>query len=230
MHGIVASVVFVVLFPLGSILMRILPGRLALWVHGIFQVLTLMVYIAAVGLGIYLARMVQIPFGGGDLVSFLLLLSMFVCAVRLKGERERLTNLDSSQQLTNETTRYHPIIGLVILVVLILQPFFGYIHHNKYKRLLRRQFWSYLHIFNGRIAITVGIINGGLGLNLANASAYHKRVYIIVAAVMWGLWMGIAIISEIVRARRTRRSRIERERPRRFVKPAVSPDGRRSDE
>ena len=67
-HGIVASVAFIGLFPLGSILMRIVPGRLALWVHAVFQTLTLGVYIAAVGLGIYLAKMVRIP-GGGDLVS-----------------------------------------------------------------------------------------------------------------------------------------------------------------
>lgn len=112
--------------------------------------------------------------------------------------------------------------------MLILQPVFGYIHHKRYKKLLRRQFWSYLHIFNGRIAITVGIINGGLGLNLANASAYRQRVYIIVAAVMWGLWMVVAIVSEIVRARRTRKSRTER--PSRFAKPAGTPDARRSEE
>ncbi|KAM7197224.1 hypothetical protein V8F33_005652, partial [Rhypophila sp. PSN 637] len=173
-HGIVASVAFIGLFPLGSILMRVLPGKLALWVHAIFQMVSLVVYIAAVGLGIYLVRTVRIPFGNGG-------------------------NL-----LTNEATRYHPIIGLVILVLLIIQPMLGYIHHKKYKRLMRRQVWSYLHIFNGRIAVTVGIINGGLGLNLANASDYRKRVYIIVAAVMWGLWMAVAIISEIIRARRTR--------------------------
>lgn len=77
-HGIVASVAFIGLFPLGSILMRILPGRLALWVHGIFQTITLVVYIAAVGLGIYLARMVQIPFGGGDLVSLFFFLFLFL--------------------------------------------------------------------------------------------------------------------------------------------------------
>jgi len=134
----------------------------------------------------------------------------------------------NTSQLTNESTRYHPIIGLVILAVLILQPVFGYIHHKRYKKLLRRQFWSYLHIFNGRIAITVGIINGGLGLNLANASDYRKRVYIIVAAVMWGLWMVVAVVSEILRARRTRASRTEK--PRGFVKPVGTPEARRSEE
>ena len=58
------AVAMVVLFPLGSILMRILPGRWAIWVHGLAQVASLTVYIAAVGLGIYLVQMVQIPNGG----------------------------------------------------------------------------------------------------------------------------------------------------------------------
>lgn len=54
--------------------MRILPGKLALWVHALVQVISLAVYIAAVGLGIYLVTIVQIPFGGGNLVSLFCLI------------------------------------------------------------------------------------------------------------------------------------------------------------
>jgi len=59
----------VVLFPVGSIFMRVIPGRFALWAHGLMQLIAYTVYIAAVGLGIYLVRTVRIP-RGGDLVSF----------------------------------------------------------------------------------------------------------------------------------------------------------------
>ncbi|KAK0643688.1 hypothetical protein B0T16DRAFT_290159, partial [Cercophora newfieldiana] len=163
----------VVLFPLGSIFMRVIPGRFAIWIHGIFQALALCVYIAGAGLGIYLVTYVTIPFGGGNL-------------------------------LQNESTNYHPIIGIVTLAILVPQPILGYVHHARFKAVRRRQVWSYLHIFNGRIGVTIGIINGGLGLNLAAASAYRKRVYIIVAAVMWSLWMLVAIWSELMRFRRNR--------------------------
>jgi len=169
-HGILASVAFVILFPLGSILMRVLPGRLALFAHAIFQILSFIVYIAAAGLGIYLVSIVQFPFNGGNLLS-------------------------------NEATSYHPIIGLVILAFLVPQPILGWIHHRRFKAVRRRQLWSYLHLFNGRILITIAIINGGLGLHIAGASDYRKRVYIIVAAVMWGLWMLVAVFSEIRRLR-----------------------------
>ncbi|KAK0620252.1 hypothetical protein B0T14DRAFT_392930, partial [Immersiella caudata] len=163
----------VLLFPLGSIFMRVVPGRFAIWVHGIFQMLALCVYIAGAGLGIYLVTYVTIPFGGGNL-------------------------------LTNESTNYHPIIGLITFAALLLQPILGVVHHSRFKRVQRRQVWSYLHLFNGRIGVTVGIINGGLGLNLAGASAYRKRVYIIVAAIMWSLWMLVAIWAEFMRMRRNR--------------------------
>ncbi|KAK0709341.1 hypothetical protein B0T26DRAFT_742828 [Lasiosphaeria miniovina] len=155
----------VVLFPVGSIFMRIIPGRLSLWIHALAQTVAFGVYVAAVGLGIYLVRMVQIPFAGGSL-------------------------------LTNPDTSYHPIIGIVVLAFLATQPILGIIHHAKFKKVQRRQMWSYLHIFNGRIFITLGIANGGLGLWMAGASEKLKTAYIAVAAVMWSLWMLSALFGE----------------------------------
>lgn len=72
-HGILAALAMVVLFPVGSILMRVVPGRFAIWVHVAFQVLAFGIYVAAAGLGISLVRMVRIP--GGGLVSYPLFLS-----------------------------------------------------------------------------------------------------------------------------------------------------------
>jgi sulfite exporter TauE/SafE len=88
----------------------------------------------------------------------------------------------------------------------VIQPVIGVIHHKVYKRLQRRQIWSYLHLANGRVGITLGIINGGLGLHLAGASDYRKRVYAIVAAIMWALWMGVAVWAELRRVRRSRQA------------------------
>lgn len=49
--------------------MRIIPGRFALWLHGITQVIAYILFIAAVGLGIWLVKEVRIPVAGGSLVS-----------------------------------------------------------------------------------------------------------------------------------------------------------------
>ncbi|KAK3323773.1 hypothetical protein B0T19DRAFT_213410 [Cercophora scortea] len=194
-HGIVASLAIVLLFPIGSILMRILPGRLALYTHALFQLIALAVFIAGAALGIYLTQIVQLPFGGGSL-------------------------------LTNSATSYHPIIGLVVLAFLLLQPLLGVVHHRVFKRVQTRQVWSYLHIFNGRVVITLGIVNGGLGFHLAGASADRVRVYIIVAAIVWSLWMLVAFWSEVRRARGGRLT--ERAMERRYAKTRHGRDGGRT--
>lgn len=68
-HGVLAALAMVVLFPAGSIFMRVIPGRFAIWIHGLAQLVAYVVYIAAVGLGLYLVREVQIPGGNGNLVG-----------------------------------------------------------------------------------------------------------------------------------------------------------------
>ncbi|KAK4170910.1 hypothetical protein QBC36DRAFT_341007 [Triangularia setosa] len=166
-HGILAAVSMAILFPSGSILMRIIPGRFAIWAHGISQSVALVVYIAAVGLGLHLVREVS-------------------------GAR----NNNGRDMFSDPNRSYHPIIGIVVLVCLLLQPLFGFIHHAKFKRLQMRQMWSYLHLFNGRIFITLGMANGGLGLWMARASRELKTAYVAVAAVMWVLWMLAAAYGE----------------------------------
>jgi hypothetical protein len=70
-HGILAALAFVVLFPVGSVLLRLVPGRVAVWVHVCVQMVAWGVYVAAAGLGVYLVRVVRVP--GDGLVSFFFL-------------------------------------------------------------------------------------------------------------------------------------------------------------
>lgn len=60
-HGIMASVVFLAAFPLGAVFVRTLPGRWALIMHAAAQVVALLLFIAAAGLGIWVLVNVQ-PF------------------------------------------------------------------------------------------------------------------------------------------------------------------------
>lgn len=110
----------------------------------------------------------------------------------------------------NLLSSYHPIIGIVVLALLFFQPILGYVHHIKFKKYSRRTVWSHAHLWLGRIAITAGMINGGLGLLLASdAPAFTgfapTRTYIIaygaVAGFMWLLWVIAAIIGERRRAK-----------------------------
>lgn len=51
---------FVAILPVGAMSMRVLPGRLALWIHALVQTCGYLVMIGCVALGIYLTRLVVI--------------------------------------------------------------------------------------------------------------------------------------------------------------------------
>jgi RP/EB family microtubule-associated protein len=87
----------------------------------------------------------------------------------------------------------HAILGIVVVAGLFLQPFFGALHHLTYRVVHKRNNWTYPHIWLGRILITLGIINGGLGLQLAYQETAKKAAYAIVAALMWLAWMGFSV-------------------------------------
>ncbi|KAF3039357.1 hypothetical protein E8E12_005828 [Didymella heteroderae] len=168
-HGVLASLAFVILFPLGSILIRLGSFRGAWLIHGLFQIFAYLVYTAAVGLGIWLAQQAPSQVGLLD--------------------------------------KYHPIIGLLLFALLFFQPVMGYIHHLRFKKLQRRTVWSYGHLWLGRIAITLGMINGGLGLLLAYdaplgfaPSTGQVIAYGIVAPLIWLLYVTAAIVGERRRA------------------------------
>jgi len=111
--------------------------------------------------------------------------------------------------MDNERTSYHPIIGIVVLLFMFAQPFLGYKHHKVFKQVGRRQIWSYLHLYNGRIMITLGIANGGLGLWMADQEQRFKTAYVIVASVMWAAWMLVAVWSEWRRTRAPKKTAVE---------------------
>ena len=95
---------------------------------------------------------------------------------------------------------YHPIIGIVVLIAIFFQPILGYLHHFLYKKYNHRTLWSYAHIWLGRIAITLGIINGGLGLKLADSMNMSSKsgmiAYGVIAAFMWLAWVAASFIGE----------------------------------
>jgi hypothetical protein len=150
-HGALASIAFVAILPIGAILVRLASFHGLLWTHASLQIFGYAVFIAAAGLGLFIAK------GGAHLHE------------------------------------PHAIIGMILLGTLFIMPFLGTIHHKMYQKVQKRTAWSYGHIFTGRAIIILGMINGGLGLQLAAA----QRSYLVVYGVFAGL-MGVAYIGTIV--------------------------------
>ncbi|KAF2449853.1 iron reductase domain protein [Karstenula rhodostoma CBS 690.94] len=168
-HGVLAALAFVIFFPTGAIAIRLASFTGVVWFHAAFQAFAYIVYIAAFGLGVYIA---------------------------------------SEQRMLSET---HPIIGIVVFVVLFFQPILGLLHHVMYKKHHARTVWSHLHLWLGRAAITLGIINGGLGLQLANNSPRAGFIaYGVIAGVVWLVWVAAIVLGEKRRARAAKDAHLAR--------------------
>jgi hypothetical protein len=83
-----------------------------------------------------------------------------------------------------------------LLILVLIQPILGHMHHVSFKRVGTRTWWSYGHLFAGRLLITLGIINGGLGFLLAGNSKMGQTVYAVVAALVYAVYIVSIIIGE----------------------------------
>lgn len=50
---------------------------------------------------------------------------------------------------------------------------------------------SYIHLYWGRIWMFLGLINGGLGLELASSKQKFIIAYAVVSVIFWGMYIGI---------------------------------------
>lgn len=103
------------------------------------------------------------------------------------------------------TAHAHPILGIIILLLILCQPLYGWLHHRAFKAHGRRSFLSWAHLGVGRAAIVFGMINGGLGLQLAGRpSQRYVMRYSIVCGVFAVLYIAAIVYGEL---------RLERVRP-----------------
>jgi hypothetical protein len=84
----------------------------------------------------------------------------------------------------------------------------GYIHHKAFKRTGGRTWSSYLHLFIGRIAIPLGIINAILGVKLARDSAWKVIAIAIIGGGLWLVYLFAIFIGERRRSRAVRAKRV----------------------
>jgi hypothetical protein len=95
----------------------------------------------------------------------------------------------------------HAIIGLIIICSCIIQPVTGLAHHLLYKSVGRPNKATYPHVWWGRAIITLGVINGGIGLQLARCTTETTIGYGTGAGFVWILWMSV-ILMAFIRSRK----------------------------
>ncbi|EHK24743.1 uncharacterized protein TRIVIDRAFT_30789, partial [Trichoderma virens Gv29-8] len=160
-HGVLMSVIFVIMYPLGSSLMPLI-GKW--YIHASWQTIAFLGMWAGLGLGVTVAKNSNIFFD-----------------------------------------QAHSRLGVILVALISLQPIFGFIHHVNYLKTQKRGIFGYLHCWYGRSLMIVGIVNGGLGLQLGNAPTRFIIAYSVVAGVTTLIYLGSIAIGW------TRSTRIEKE-------------------
>ncbi|KAM3462184.1 hypothetical protein MY5147_004375 [Beauveria neobassiana] len=80
----------------------------------------------------------------------------------------------------------HTKLGIIVCALMVLQPILGALHHTSFKRSGGRGALSHIHAWYGRALILIGIVNGGLGLQLAGTGMAFRTAYIVLSAVIAG--------------------------------------------
>lgn len=103
----------------------------------------------------------------------------------------------------------HVIIGLVVFALVFFQPILGFVHHHIFKTrgVGRRTGYAYMHVWLGRTLITLGIINGGLGLRLVGRGPIESQdttrraeiAYGVLAGLVWLVCVAVMVWAELPR-------------------------------
>lgn len=97
---------------------------------------------------------------------------------------------DPTQAANDFFSEPHTIIGIIVICLLLaVQPATGILHHRSFRHRGSRTGFSYAHILHGIPLITLGAINGGLGLQLSHEPLKYTVTYGVLAGLVWVVWM-----------------------------------------
>jgi hypothetical protein len=130
LHGVIMSLAFILVFPTGALLMRLLR-KMGVLFHAGVQSLGLVLAVVGFGTGVYIGRQY------------------------------------------NRSRRFgtcHQALGLLVFAALLVQVGLGVMQHRVYRRTKRETMLGVVHRFLGPAIVILGLVNGGLGLDLAGES------------------------------------------------------------
>ena len=104
---------------------------------------------------------------------------------------------------------------------MVIQPLLGFAHHRHYVATQSRGAFSYAHIWFGRLLLVLGVVNGGLGLQLSQERNSLVIAYSVIAGIVFLLYASAKLWATSRKSRSTPkqvnspRSRSSQEPPRR---------------
>lgn len=188
-HACIMSIVFIVLYPLGAISLH-LPIE-----HIPFLKNT------------YLKKKVMAMHVPIQVLAFVMMVGGMALGIRIAHDLDYLSH----------PVQAHVVIGLLVVSVIILfQPIMGILQHLHFKKTGGKSVFAYLHRWIGRCAIVLGMINSGLGFQLAQHSGIivsagsYIRSYVILGVLVTA-WFSLVVFDQL-RVHRQKPSTDEREK------------------
>ncbi|PMD46728.1 hypothetical protein L207DRAFT_562003 [Hyaloscypha variabilis F] len=107
----------------------------------------------------------------------------------------------------------HAIIGLLATsMIILIQPAMGILQHRHFRKTGKRSVWGYIHRWNGRVAVVLGMVNQGLGFQLTGiGTVVHTHSLVrnfLVCGLLAGVWFGL-VVWDALRERRGKEGAVE---------------------
>jgi hypothetical protein len=170
-HACIMSIVFIVLYPLGAISHHLPIDRIP--------------YLK----NTYLKNKVMAIHVPIQVLGFVMMVGGMALGIRLAHDLDFLAH----------PVQCHVVIGLLtVCTIIIFQPIMGILQHRYFKKTGGKSIFAYLHRWTGRGAIILGMINSGLGFQLASTTGYivPTSSYVrncVLIGVLTSIWASLVV-------------------------------------
>lgn len=187
-HACIMSIVFIVLYPLGAISVHLPVSEIPFLKNT------------------YLTQKIMAIHAPIQIIAFVMMIGGMALGIRIAHDLDYLNN----------PVHAHVVIGLLVVsIIIVFQPVLGVLQHRYFKRTGGKSLFAYLHRWIGRGAIALGMINSGLGFQLAETTGIivptssYVRSYVLLGALVC-IWLSLVGFGEF-RSRRQKKSAVDRE-------------------
>jgi len=173
-HACIMSIVFIVLYPLGAIGIHLPIDRIPYLRNS------------------YLRNKVMAIHAPIQIIAFVMMVGGMALGIRIGHDLGYL----------NHPVHAHVVIGLlVVCTIIVFQPAMGILQHLYFKKTGGKSIFAYLHRWIGRGAIALGMINSGLGFQLASHNIIvpthsYVRSYVLLG-VLVSVWLGLVVYDDL---------------------------------
>jgi uncharacterized membrane protein (DUF485 family) len=172
-HACIMSIVFIVLYPLGAISIH-LPIEHVPYLKNT-----------------YLKKKIMAIHAPIQVIGLVMMVGGMALGIRIAQDLDFLAH----------PIHAHVVIGfIVVCTIIIFQPIMGILQHRYFKKRGSKSIFAHLHRWIGRGAVVLGMINNGLGFQLAETTVIvpnssYIRNYVILA-VLVSIWFSLVAFDE----------------------------------